>query len=213
MKKKEKSGFLQSSFLWLSFALGVFLFLEAEEVEKVVGKYIPFGVQSPSSAQMVEPEEPELAEVPDEKKREEVVKMQEQDTPPVIALPVTDEPPVIAPPPPQEPTGPVESFGVDNEEELHQELNRIRTYVQENVQYPPEAKRRHIQGTVLVRFVLKKDGTIGEVEVLRGDNLGDGALAEEVIRVLKSTSGWKPAKHRGRPVDVKLNMPITFRLK
>uniref|UniRef100_UPI0005701980 energy transducer TonB n=1 Tax=Thermonema rossianum TaxID=55505 RepID=UPI0005701980 len=85
--------------------------------------------------------------------------------------------------------------------------------VQENVQYPPEAKRRHIQGTVLVRFVLKKDGTIGEVEVLRGDNLGDGALAEEVIRVLKSTSGWKTAKHLGRPVDEKLTMPITFKLK
>jgi protein TonB len=212
MKKKEKSGFLQSRFLWLSFALGVFLFLEAEEVEKVVGKYIPFGAQSPSSAQMVEPEEPELAEVPDEKKREEVVKMQEQGTSPVVAPPVTDEPPVIAPPPPQE-TSELVEFGVDNWEELSQELNRIRTYVQQNVQYPPEAKRRNIQGIVIVRFVLKKDGTIGEVEVLRGDNLGDGALAEEVIRVLKSTGGWKTAKQRGRPVDVKLTMPITFRLQ
>jgi protein TonB len=213
MKKKEKSGFLQSRFLWLSFALGVFLFLEAEEVEKVVGKYIPFGVQSPSSAQMVEPEEPELAEVPDEKKREEVVKMQEQAPPPVIALPVTDEPPVIAPPPPQEPTGPVESFGVDNEEELHQELNRIRTYVQENVQYPREAARRNIQGTVIIQFVLKADGTIGEVEVVYGGELGNGVLAEEVIRVLKGTGGWKTAKVNGQPVDVTVTMPITFKLK
>lgn len=188
---------------------------EMEEVFEVTLDYIPPTVQlpPPPSAQMVEPEEPELVEVPDEKKIEEVVKIQEQDTPPVIAPPVTDGPPAVAPPPPQEPSGPVESFAVDNRDELTQELERIRTYVQKNVQYPREAKRRNIQGTVFIKFVLKKDGTIGEVEVLRGGDLGDGILAEEVIRVLKGTNGWKPAKQRGRPVDVKLNMPITFKLK
>ncbi|WP_038032634.1 energy transducer TonB, partial [Thermonema rossianum] len=120
MKKKEESGFLQSRSLWLSFALGVFLFLEGEELEKVVSKYIPFGVQSPSSAQMAAP--------PQEKQE-----LEEQEPVPIIY--------------------------VDNRVELTQELDKIYKHVQENVQYPPEAKRRHIQGTVLVRFVLKKDGT------------------------------------------------------
>ncbi|NIK73555.1 protein TonB [Thermonema lapsum] len=188
---------------------------EMDEVFEVALEYIPPTVQlpPPPSAQMVEPEEPELVEVPDEKKIEEVVKIQEQDTPPVIAPPVTDVMPAVAPPPPLEPSGPVESFAVDNRAELMQELENIRIYVQKNVTYPREAKRRNIQGTVFVKFVLKKDGTIGNVEVLRGGELGDGILAEEVIRVLKGTSGWKPAKQRGRPVDVKLNMPISFVLK
>ncbi|WP_038032631.1 energy transducer TonB [Thermonema rossianum] len=235
MKQKEKSNFLPDRYSRLFFALGLLLSLsivllafkwrsyeeradwhpqDLDDMPEAMLEYIPPTVQlpPPPSAQMVEPEEPELLEVPDEKKIEEVIEIQEQDTPPVITLPTT-ELPQVAPPQEPEEQEPVPIVYVDNRAELMQELNKIRKHVQKNVKYPREAKRRHIQGTVIIQFVLKADGTIGGVEVVRGGDLGDGVLAEEVIRVLKGTGGWKPAKQRGHVVDVTLTMPITFKLK
>lgn len=189
--------------------------IKNDEIFEVALEYIPPTVQlpPPPSAQQVQPEEPELVEVPDDKKIEEVVKIQDQDTPPVIAPPVMDGPPSLAPPPPVEDQGPVQAFAVDNRDELNQELLKIQQYVQKNVRYPREAKRRNIEGRVTLRFVLQKDGSIGKVEVIQGGDLADGALAEEAIRVLQNSPKWKPAKQRGRPVDVWLNIPIVYRLQ
>jgi protein TonB len=116
-------------------------------------------------------------------------------------------------PPTREFPAPLGVITLDNGEEMRREVDNIHAYLQKNVQYPREAARRNIQGTVIIQFVLKADGTIGEVEVVYGGELGNGVLAEEVIRVLKGTGGWKTAKVNGQPVDVTVTMPITFKLK
>ncbi len=83
-------------------------------------------------------------------------------------------------------------------------------YLRDHIKYPEMAKESGIQGTVYLKFVVEKDGSISKVTVLRG--IG-GGCDEEAVRVLKQMPKWKPAKQRGRPVRVWFNMPIKFTLQ
>lgn len=82
-------------------------------------------------------------------------------------------------------------------------------YVAKNVKYPQEAKDKEIQGRVFIGFVVEKDGSIGEVKVLRG--IG-GGCDEEAVRVIKGMPKWKPGIQEGKPVRVSYMMPINFKL-
>ena len=82
-------------------------------------------------------------------------------------------------------------------------------FLQENLRYPQEAKKLGVQGTVLLTFVVEKDGRITDIRVLRG--IGSGC-DEEAIRVVRDMPKWIPAKQRGRAVPVQFNMPIRFTL-
>jgi protein TonB len=82
-------------------------------------------------------------------------------------------------------------------------------YLSENLQYPEGAKESGVQGQVFVTFVVEKDGSISEVEVLRG--LG-GGCDEEAVRVVEEMPKWKPGAQRGQPVRVQYNLPIKFSL-
>ena len=83
-------------------------------------------------------------------------------------------------------------------------------YVAKNVVYPQEAQEKGISGRVFVGFIVEKDGSIGEVELLRG--IG-GGCDEEAIRVIKGMPKWKPGKQEGKPVRVSYQMPINFKLQ
>ena len=83
-------------------------------------------------------------------------------------------------------------------------------YVAKNVVYPKEAQEKGISGRVFVGFIVEKDGSIGEVKLLRG--IG-GGCDEEAIRVIKGMPKWKPGKQEGKPVRVSYQMPINFRLQ
>lgn len=82
-------------------------------------------------------------------------------------------------------------------------------YVSENIKYPQAAKDKNIAGRVFVSFVVEKDGSIGEVKVLRG--IG-GGCDEEAVRVIKGMPKWKPGIQKGKPVRVSYMMPINFKL-
>jgi periplasmic protein TonB len=83
-------------------------------------------------------------------------------------------------------------------------------YLKTTINYPKIAKENGIQGVVYVTFIVKADGSISDIEVLRGIK---GGCDEEAIRVVKSMPKWKPGLQRGRPVDVHFNLPIRFVLK
>ena len=87
--------------------------------------------------------------------------------------------------------------------------NALMDYVAKNVVYPEEAKEKEIQGRVFIGFVVEKDGSIGEVKVLRG--IG-GGCDEEAVRVIKGMPKWKPGMQKGKPVRVSYMMPINFKL-
>ena len=78
-----------------------------------------------------------------------------------------------------------------------------------NVKYPAEAMKTGIQGRVLVRFIVEKDGSITEVEVIKKVN---EHLDAEALRVVNAMPKWTPGKHKGAVVRTKFTLPITFRL-
>ena len=84
-------------------------------------------------------------------------------------------------------------------------------YLSENVKYPVIAQENGIQGRVICQFVVNKDGSIVDVEVVRSG--GDASLDKEAVRVIKSMPKWKPGKQRGKAVRVKYTVPVNFRLQ
>lgn len=79
-----------------------------------------------------------------------------------------------------------------------------------NIKYPAAAQRANISGKVFVSFTVNTDGSITDVQVLKGLGFGTD---EEAIRVVKSMPKWKPGKQSGRAVRVKYNLPISFQLE
>lgn len=80
-------------------------------------------------------------------------------------------------------------------------------YIAQNVEYPPIAKENGITGVVYVSYIVGKDGKVRDVKVVRG---ADPFLDKEAIRVVKTLSGYKPGKQRGKPVPVQFTIPIRF---
>jgi TonB family protein len=83
-------------------------------------------------------------------------------------------------------------------------------FMRENVKYPEEAKLKNIQGRVFVSFIVETDGSVSNVQVLRG--IG-GGCDEEGVRVVSSMPKWTPGKQRGKAVRVQYNLPIKFALE
>ena len=83
-------------------------------------------------------------------------------------------------------------------------------FVAKNVQYPKEAMEKEISGRVLVGFIVEKDGSISETEIVKG--IG-GGCDEEAVRVVKAMPKWKPGKQKGKPVRVHFMLPLTFKLQ
>ncbi len=80
-----------------------------------------------------------------------------------------------------------------------------------NMKYPASAAKAKQQGRAIVGFVVRKDGTISDVQIKK--SAGHAVLDEEAMRVVKSMPAWEPGKQKGKPVNVKYYVPITFRLK
>ena len=80
-----------------------------------------------------------------------------------------------------------------------------------NMKYPQTAVKAKQQGRAIVGFVVRKDGTVSDVHITK--SAGHAVLDEEAMRVVKAMPAWEPGKQKGKPVNVKYNVPITFRLK
>jgi protein TonB len=85
---------------------------------------------------------------------------------------------------------------------------RINFFVK-NMVYPEKALKKRVQGTVYVSFTVEKDGSISNVNILRG--IGSGC-DEEAIRVVKFMPKWIPARQRGKNVRVQFYLPLNFTL-
>ena len=83
-------------------------------------------------------------------------------------------------------------------------------YLSNSIKYPVIAQENGIQGRVSCSFVVNKDGSIVDAEVVRGV---DPTLDKEALRVINAMPKWTPGKQRGKPVRVKYTVPVTFRLQ
>ncbi|HPR30773.1 MAG TPA: energy transducer TonB [Prolixibacteraceae bacterium] len=83
-------------------------------------------------------------------------------------------------------------------------------WIAQQVHYPDIALENEIGGTVIVSFVVDRDGSISQIRLLRGI---DPSLDQEALRVVAAMPRWKPGFSGGRTVRVSYNLPIRFLLK
>ena len=85
----------------------------------------------------------------------------------------------------------------------------LMQYIANNIRYPGIARDNSIQGTVVLKLIIEADGSISEVELLRG--IG-GGCDREAIRLVKNMPKWIPAQQNDRNVRVQVILPIRFKL-
>jgi TonB family protein len=86
----------------------------------------------------------------------------------------------------------------------------MNKYVSDNLKYP-ESATSDWEGTIFVDFIVENDGTVSNVEIAGETEGAEQVFRDEATRVIKSMPTWVPGKHRGKPVLVKYDMPITFK--
>jgi protein TonB len=82
-------------------------------------------------------------------------------------------------------------------------------YVGKTLKYPRQAINVGAAGKVYVRFIIEKDGSITNVETIRGIGFG---CDDEAVKVVAASPRWNPGKQRGRPVKQRMVIPIAFKL-
>ncbi len=99
---------------------------------------------------------------------------------------------------------------VEEEAEFPGGMEALMNFLRKNTKYPPMAQEAGIQGRVYVQFVVRKDGKIDDVQVIRKVN---PALDKEAVRVVKSMPNWQPGKQRGKAVSSRFRLPVVFKLR
>ena len=84
-------------------------------------------------------------------------------------------------------------------------------YLNKNFRYPDDAVNNEIQGTVVVQFIVDKEGNVSDVTAISGPD--QGGLREEAVRVIKKSGKWTPAVQNGRQVKSYKKQPIVFKLE
>lgn len=85
---------------------------------------------------------------------------------------------------------------------------KVTEHINTTFKYPLKARKKNIQGRVLVLFLINKEGEITNIET-RG---GDPILQTEALRIVRLLPKMKPGMQKGKPVNVKYSLPINFRL-
>lgn len=88
--------------------------------------------------------------------------------------------------------------------------NEFRGWIAQHIIYPESAINASLQGRVYLQFVVEKDGSISNIEVVKST---DPEFSKEAIRILEKSPAWNPGKINGTPVRVKIHFPITFSIK
>jgi len=163
---------------------------------------IPPTLQPPPPPPKIQ--QPEIVEVPDEEEIEEEIEID-------LDVEITEEEVVD------------EIVFEEAEEEVADEIFTIvenkpefggghaayMRYLQKNMVYPAQARRMNVEGRVFVQFVVGVDGSVSQVEVLKGIGAG---CNEEAKRVISKSPKWIPGKQRGKPVKVRIVVPLIFSL-
>ena len=127
-----------------------------------------------------------------------------------VVVPETQEVPKEAPP--------VEAPKEDNEvyQVVEQQAEfpggqtELMKYLRDNIKFPAIARENGIQGRVVLKFVVEKDGNVNGITILKGVH---ELLDKEAIRVVKSMPSWKAGKQGGRNVRSYFTLPVSFKLE
>ena len=147
---------------------------------------------------------PEIIEVPDEEEIEEEIEVE-------LDVEVTEETVVeeivFEEAPEEENVDEVFTI-VEESATFPGGIQAFYTYLGKELNYPRQAQRMGIEGRVFVQFVVERDGSLTDIQVVKGIGAG---CDEEAVRVLKQSPKWKPGKQRGKPVRQKMIQNILFK--
>lgn len=150
-------------------------------------------------------QQPEIIEVPDEEEIEEEIEVD-------LDVEITEETvieDIIIEEAPEEEVAEEVFTIVEEGAEFPGGIGAFYEFVQKNMKYPSQARRMGIEGKVYVQFVVDKDGSVTEVQAVKGIGAG---CDEEAVRVLQKSPKWSPPKQRGKPVKQRIIIPIAFKL-
>lgn len=85
----------------------------------------------------------------------------------------------------------------------------MMSFISENIKYPKTAREQGVEGNVVIRFVVEKDGSVSNMESLMNFN---EELEEEAMRVISEMPQWKPAEHEGEKVRTEVAIPIQYKI-
>ena len=85
----------------------------------------------------------------------------------------------------------------------------VNAWLSSHLQYPAVAAKNGIQGRVIVKFVVGRDGNVSQAQVVKG---ADPSLDREALRVVNSMPRWNPGIHNGQPANAWFTLPITFKI-
>lgn len=109
--------------------------------------------------------------------------------------------------------------GCDSSYKSIKELNgcstrRMLEFIYGNMSYPAEARKEKIEGQVVIQFVIKKDGSISNINAVRKVEGGCTEAAIEVVqKMAEMDKKWIPGKKDGKAVAVKYTLPVKFKLE
>ena len=89
-------------------------------------------------------------------------------------------------------------------------MTALMKYLATNTHYPDDAREKNIQGRAIIGFIVKSDGSISEIKVVKSS--GNESLDKEAMRVVSTMPKWKPGTQDGKNVNVRFAVPIAFRL-
>jgi protein TonB len=122
-----------------------------------------------------------------------------------------------------EPSFPPQTVEMEEQEKVYSAVEQmpqfeggndaLLTFISKNMVYPSLAKENEIQGSVFLSYIVRANGNLSDIKVMKGV-YGGSELDREAIRVLKLTNGkWSPGKHNGKPVNVRMTLPVRFKLQ
>ncbi len=199
--------FIVGSLITLSFEFGSPVVVDNSGREKRQKDEIPeevVEIEEPKEEPVVqEVPEPEVQPPPQEEIQE--VENVDEDEEIVVETPEID----IEEEPEPEPEAPIVDYP-DKEAGFPGGQAAMKRFLTENIQYPEIAMELGDQGKVYVKFVVNKDGSIQDVEILRGVSK---EIDREAKRVVREMPKWQPAEQQGEPVRAYCRIPINFKLQ
>ena len=166
---------------------------------------IPVTIQPPPPPPQIQ--QPEIVEVPEEEIEEEIeikIELEIEEEAEIEEFNFNEEAVGI---PSEEPVDRIFEVVEENPTPVGG-MDEYYKFLQKNMRYPSQANRMGVEGRVFVQFVVDEKGNVSDVKAVKGIGAGCDEEAERVIKLTK----WNPGKQRGRPVKVRMVLPVLFKL-
>lgn len=98
---------------------------------------------------------------------------------------------------------------VDKKPEFPGGQSALERFIKNHLRHPVSVRESNLNGRVVCEFIVNKDGSISDIEVVRSNY---SAMNDEVVRMLQEMPRWEPATSKGEPVSARYVLPVQFHL-